>query len=165
MRVSRCIRFQMHRTREQHGCGAVSLQIDPHDQAIPQQKRQQIITMRPFIGRHIYFDAIAKPEQSLMLPAMLAALAVVCEKEIGSIINLYMTPVSRSKFLLGKQLPYVVLALINFLLMVLMAIFIFGVPVKGSFPTFLLAASIYRVTATAWACPPRPCQSIWWSKG
>jgi len=73
---------------------------------------------------------------------------VVREKEIGSIINLYVTPVSRSEFLLGKQLPYVVLALVNFLLMVLMAIFIFGVPVKGSFPTLLLAAAIYCVTAT-----------------
>lgn len=84
---------------------------------------------------------------------MLAALAVVCEKEIGSIINLYMTPVSRSEFLLGKQLPYVALALINFLLMVLVAIFLFGVPVKGSFPTLLLAASIYCVTATGMGLP------------
>ncbi|WP_169861817.1 ribosome-associated ATPase/putative transporter RbbA [Sphingobium yanoikuyae] len=91
---------------------------------------------------------IVIPLLLLMLPAMLTALAVVREKEIGSIINLYVTPVSRSEFLLGKQLPYVVLALVNFLLMVLMAIFIFGVPVKGSFPTLLLAAAIYCVTAT-----------------
>ena len=84
----------------------------------------------------------------LMLPAMLTALAVVREKEIGSIINLYVTPVTRSEFMLGKQAPYVALALINFLLMVLMAIFIFGVPVKGSFPTLLLAATIYCISAT-----------------
>ena len=84
----------------------------------------------------------------LMLPAMLTALAVVREKEIGSIINLYVTPVTRSEFMLGKQAPYVGLALINFLLMVLMAIFIFGVPVKGSFPTLLLAATIYCISAT-----------------
>jgi ribosome-dependent ATPase len=43
----------------------------------------------------------------MMLPAMLTALAVVREKELGSIINLYVTPVTRTEFLLGKQLPYV----------------------------------------------------------
>jgi ribosome-dependent ATPase len=58
----------------------------------------------------------------MMLPAMLTALAVVREKELGSIINLYVTPVTRIEFLLGKQLPYVVLAMLNFLLMCAMAV-------------------------------------------
>jgi ribosome-dependent ATPase len=40
---------------------------------------------------------------------MLSALSVVREKELGSIINLYVTPTTRSEFLLGKQLPYIVL--------------------------------------------------------
>lgn len=84
----------------------------------------------------------------LMLPAMLTALAVVREKELGSIINLYVTPVTRFEFLLGKQLPYVGLALLNFFLMCLAAITVFGVPIKGSFPTLLLAAAIYSVVAT-----------------
>ncbi|TGU16533.1 ABC transporter permease, partial [Mesorhizobium sp. M4B.F.Ca.ET.150.01.1.1] len=49
------------------------------------------------------------PMLLLMLPAMLTALAVVRERELGSIINLYVTPVTRSEFLLGKQVPYVLL--------------------------------------------------------
>lgn len=84
----------------------------------------------------------------LMLPAMLTALSVVREKELGSIINLYVTPVTRTEFLVGKQLPYVALAMINFLLMTLMAVTLFDVPVKGSFMTLLLAALIYNVIAT-----------------
>ncbi|WP_206064345.1 ribosome-associated ATPase/putative transporter RbbA [Oleiagrimonas sp. C23AA] len=84
----------------------------------------------------------------LMLPAMLTALSVVREKELGSIINLYVTPVTRSEFLLGKQAPYVVLAMLNFLLMTLLAVFGFDVPIKGSFPTLLLAAAIFSVIAT-----------------
>lgn len=84
----------------------------------------------------------------LMLPAMLTALSVVREKELGSIINLYVTPVTRTEFLLGKQIPYVALAMVNFLLMTLMAITLFDVPVKGSFMTLLLAALIYHVCAT-----------------
>ena len=84
----------------------------------------------------------------LMLPAMLTALAVVREKETGSITNLYVTPVTRIEFLLGKQLPYVGLAMVNFLLMSLLAVTIFGVPVKGSFLTLALAARIFSFAAT-----------------
>ncbi|MCW3743813.1 ABC transporter permease subunit, partial [Burkholderia cenocepacia] len=61
------------------------------------------------------------PMLLLMLPAMLTALAVVRERELGSIVNLYVTPVTRAEFLLGKQAPYVMLAMLNFLLMVVLA--------------------------------------------
>ena len=67
------------------------------------------------------------PMLLMMLPAMLTALAVVREKEMGSIINLYVTPVTRTEFLLGKQLPYVALAMLNFLLMSLLADLAYGV--------------------------------------
>ena len=84
----------------------------------------------------------------LMIPAMLFALSVVREKELGSIINLYVTPVTRSEFLIGKQLPYIVLALFNFLIMCLLAVTIFDVPIKGSFMTLLLATLIFVVFST-----------------
>jgi ribosome-dependent ATPase len=84
----------------------------------------------------------------LMLPAMLTALAVVREKELGSIINLYVTPVTRSEFLIGKQIPYILLAMINYLLMVILAITIFDVPIKGSFFTLTLATFIYCIICT-----------------
>ena len=88
------------------------------------------------------------PMLLLMLPAMLTALAVVREKETGSITNLYVTPVTRSEFLLGKQLPYVGLAMINFGLMALLAVTIFGVPITGSFLALALAALIFSFAAT-----------------
>lgn len=84
----------------------------------------------------------------MMLPAMLTALAVVREKEMGSIINLYVTPVTRAEFLLGKQLPYVALAMLNFLLMCLLAVTVFGVPMTGSFRTLALAALVFSFSAT-----------------
>ena len=89
------------------------------------------------------------PMLLLMLPAMLTALAVVREKELGSIINLYVTPITRAEFLLGKQLPYVVLAMVNFFCMALLAVTIFGVPVKGSFLTLTLATMLFCVISTA----------------
>ncbi len=79
----------------------------------------------------------------LMIPAMMTALAIVREKELGSIINFYVTPVTRTEFLLGKQLPYIALGMLNFFLMVLAAYVIFGVTIKGSFITLSLAALIF----------------------
>lgn len=88
------------------------------------------------------------PLMLIMLPAMLTALAVVREKEIGSIINLYVTPVSRAEFLLGKQIPYIGLALVNFVAMCLLAVTVFGVPIKGNLPTLALAAVVFCVAST-----------------
>ena len=85
-----------------------------------------------------------------LFPAILMALAIVREKELGSITNLYVTPVTRIEFLLGKQLPYIGVAMINFAEMFLMALFVFGVPLKGSFFTLLLGALIYVTTTTAY---------------
>ena len=85
----------------------------------------------------------------MMLPAMLTALSVVREKESGSITNLYVTPVTRTEFLLGKQLPYVALAMLNFVLMLALAVTVFGVPVKGSLFALTLAALIYSFASTA----------------
>ncbi len=84
----------------------------------------------------------------LMIPAMLTALSVVREKELGSIVNLYVTPTRRSEFLIGKQLPYLGLALINFLMMVFAAIWLFGVPFTGSFLALAAGAVLYSVIAT-----------------
>ncbi|TCM60453.1 ribosome-dependent ATPase [Acinetobacter calcoaceticus] len=84
----------------------------------------------------------------LLIPAMLTALSVVREKELGSIVNLYVTPVRRSEFLLGKQLPYIVLALLNYLLMCLLVVTVFDVPIKGSFWTLTLAVFLFVIFST-----------------
>ncbi len=82
-----------------------------------------------------------------LFPAILMALAIVREKELGSITNLYVTPVTRLEFLIGKQLPYVGVALVNFVIMFLMALLFFHVPLKGS-PLMLLAGVIVYVFTT-----------------
>jgi ribosome-dependent ATPase len=85
-----------------------------------------------------------------LIPAILMALAIVREKELGSITNLYVTPVKRIEFLLGKQLPYIGVAMVNFGLMFLMALFVFGVPLKGSFTVLALGALIYVAATTSY---------------
>ena len=85
----------------------------------------------------------------LMIPAMLAVLSVVREKELGSITNFYVTPVTRLEFLVGKQLPYVALAMLNYFMLLLAALVIFQVPFTGSFLALTLAALLYVIVATA----------------
>ena len=84
----------------------------------------------------------------VFLPAVVAALAVVREKELGSITNLYVTPVTRFEFMVGKQLPYVALSMLSFFGLVGLAVFAFGVPVKGSFATLTLGALLFVAATT-----------------
>ena len=84
----------------------------------------------------------------MMIPAILAALAVVREKEMGSIINLYVTPLSRFEFLVGKQIPYVLFSIMSSVMLIAMAVTVFDVPVKGSVPVLLAAVILYSVCST-----------------
>jgi ribosome-dependent ATPase len=85
----------------------------------------------------------------LFMPAIMTALGVVREKELGSIVNFYVTPTTKLEFLLGKQLPYVGLGLVNFALLLALAVGLFAVPVKGSLPALVLGAVIYVISSTA----------------
>jgi len=85
----------------------------------------------------------------LLIPAVLTTLSVVREKELGSIVNFYVTPVTRLEFLIGKQLPYVALAMLNFALLTGFAVFAFRVPLTGSLAALALAAALYVCATTA----------------
>ena len=83
----------------------------------------------------------------ILIPAILMAVSVVREKELGSIINFYVTPTKRLEFLLGKQLPYIAIGMLNYFILMIMAIAVFQVPLKGSGLILTLCALLY-VTAT-----------------
>ena len=84
----------------------------------------------------------------VFIPAILMALGVVREKEFGSITNLYVTPVTRLEFLIGKQLPYILVSMISFFGLVALAVYVFGVPLKGSLPALSIAALLYVTSTT-----------------
>jgi len=83
-----------------------------------------------------------------LIPAIMSAIAVVREKETGSIANFRSTPITKLEFLFGKQLPYIGVAMVNFVFLLLMAIFVFGVSLKGPFLTLLIATIVYVVATT-----------------
>jgi len=83
-----------------------------------------------------------------IIPAIMSAIAVVREKETGSIANFRSTPITRLEFLLGKQAPYVAVSMFSFFCLVLMALFVFWVPLKGPFWVLLVATVIYVFATT-----------------
>ena len=89
------------------------------------------------------------PMLLLMIPALLTSLAVVREKELGSIINLYVTPVTRIEFLLGKQLPYIATSFVSFLLLVAMAEWLFDIPLKGDMLVLCIITLLFVTFSTS----------------
>ncbi len=87
--------------------------------------------------------------QLIMVPAMLTALGVVREKEMGSIINLYAAPVYKIEFLVGKQLPYIVVAMVSFMSLVVLMLSVFKIGMSGSFITLASGALLFTTAATA----------------
>jgi ribosome-dependent ATPase len=85
----------------------------------------------------------------VLIPAILMAVSVVREKELGSIINFYVTPTGRLEYLLGKQLPYIAIGMINFFILVAVALIVFRVPIKGSFLMLTLVTLLYMTVTTA----------------
>ena len=79
----------------------------------------------------------------VLIPAIMSTISIVREVETGSIANFRSTPISKLEFLLGKQFPYVVVGMLAFALLVLMALFVFNVPVKGSFGALTFGALLY----------------------
>src|SRR5690554_3515460 len=85
----------------------------------------------------------------IFIPAILMALGIVREKELGSITNLYVTPVTRLEFLLGKQLPYIAFSMVSYASLVLLAVYVFDVPLKGGLFTLTFGALLFVTATTA----------------
>ena len=88
------------------------------------------------------------PLLAMMIPAIMMALAVVREKELGSITNFYVTPTTRLEFLLGKQLPYIAVSMVSFFGLLALAVYLFQVRLKGDFAALTLAGLLYVTVST-----------------
>ena len=80
-----------------------------------------------------------------MIGTLLTAMNIVREKETGTLDQLNVTPVTRSTFIAAKLLPLWSLALLDLVLGLVLAHFVFDVPVRGSIAVVILAAAIYLV--------------------
>ena len=83
----------------------------------------------------------------LVVTANLASMAIVREKELGTLEQLNVTPLRRWELIVGKLLPYGAIAMVDVVLVVAVAVFWFEVPLRGSF-ALLLAMSLVYVMCT-----------------
>jgi ABC-2 type transport system permease protein len=83
----------------------------------------------------------------LLITANMSSMAIVRERELGTLEQLHVTPLGRFELILGKLLPYGVLGFIDVLLVMTVAVFWFEVPLLGS-PVLLLAASAVYLLCT-----------------
>ena len=129
--------------------GYLSEQLALHGRAAPQPAQIEIrYRYNPDVKSLYAMVPAVIPILLIFIPAMLTALGVVREKELGSIVNLYVTPVTKLEFLLGKQLPYIGTAMVSFCLMTAMAVWGFGVPLKGSLLALTAGALLYVTAST-----------------
>ena len=83
----------------------------------------------------------------LVVTANLASMAIVREKELGTLEQLNVTPLRRWELVVGKLLPYGLIAMVDVLLVVAVAVFWFQIPLRGSFP-LLVGMSLLYVLCT-----------------
>ncbi|MGB5444335.1 MAG: ribosome-associated ATPase/putative transporter RbbA [Psychromonas sp.] len=85
----------------------------------------------------------------LFFPAILMAVSISREKEIGTITNFYVTPTNRLEYLIGKQLPYIGIGMANFVILTLLVIFLLQVPLNGSLLGLTVGAFLYVCASTS----------------
>ncbi|NQT23012.1 MAG: ABC transporter permease, partial [Candidatus Omnitrophica bacterium] len=83
----------------------------------------------------------------MFFPPLVATISLAKEKETGSILNMFCSSVTKSEYLLGKMVPYVIISYANALIFIALSIFLFKVPMRGSL--FLLVSSSAFFVASA----------------
>lgn len=116
--------------------------VSPLIQFTPRFRYNPAMESLPSIGPSI------PPLLLLLFPAILMAVSVAREKEIGTITNFYVTPTGRIEFLIGKQLVYIGITLINFAILTALVVLVLGVPMRGDPLVLVLASLVYAVAAT-----------------
>jgi len=82
----------------------------------------------------------------LVITTMLTSMAVVREYEVGTMEQLIVTPVRPLELIAGKLLPFFIIGIIDVCLVLVVAVFLFGVPIRGSVPLLFLMTLFFMMT-------------------
>jgi len=92
----------------------------------------------------------------MLVPSMLTAIGVVREKELGSIANFYSSPMTKLEFLWEKQIPYIVITAITFIILLGVIKFLFEIPSRAVSPPSFPGRCSILLSAPVWGCSYRP---------
>ncbi|HEY7337860.1 MAG TPA: ABC transporter permease [Bryobacteraceae bacterium] len=114
--------------------------------AIPQVETRTRVWFNPDLRSRNYFVPGVVVNIMMLVTLSLTAMAIVREKEIGTMEQLMVTPIRPIELILGKTLPFVAIGFWDMILVVTASLLIFRVPFAGSFGLLCLAAFLFILT-------------------
>jgi len=85
----------------------------------------------------------------MLITLMLTSMAVVREKEIGTMEQIMVTPITSTEFILGKTVPFALIGFADVILITLVGVFWFEVPIRGNLGLLFVATALYLLTTLA----------------
>ena len=82
----------------------------------------------------------------MLVTLLLTSMSVVREKEMGTMEQIVVTPITSVEFILGKTMPSIILGFVNMIFVTLISVFWFDIPVRGSIATLFVANGFYLMT-------------------
>jgi ABC-2 type transport system permease protein len=82
----------------------------------------------------------------MLITLMLTSMAVVREKEIGTMEQILVTPITPAEFILGKTVPFALIGFVDVIVITVIAVFWFEVPIRGNLLLLFLATGLYLMT-------------------
>lgn len=82
----------------------------------------------------------------MLISLMLTGMAIVREKEAGTIEQVMVTPIRRSEFILGKCAPFVVIGFLNVVMVTIVGVFWFDIPIRGNFGLLMVGTTCFLLS-------------------
>ncbi|MEL7530490.1 MAG: ABC transporter permease [Bacteroidota bacterium] len=83
----------------------------------------------------------------MLVSAMMTSIAIVREKEMGTMEVLLVSPMKPIQIILAKAVPYLVLSLVNVLTILLLSVYVLDVPINGSIPLLIAESIVFIITS------------------
>ncbi len=97
-------------------------------------------------SRNFYVPAVIA-NIVFIITMLLSSMAVVREKEIGTMEQIIVTPIRRGEFILGKTVPFIIIGFIDVAIITLLAFFWFDVPIRGSVTLLFAATALFLMSS------------------
>jgi ABC-2 type transport system permease protein len=143
-RYSNEVMTQLARSKMVAGTMAAGGALHP---ALPQITTRSRVWFNPDLKSRNYFIPGVVVNIITLVTLSLTAMAIVREKEIGTMEQLMVTPIRPMELILGKTLPFVLVGLWDMLLVVAASLLIFHVPFAGNFGLLVVCSLLFLLTS------------------